>query len=42
MGWSYWCGGLWFSPDYMLLLDPLSFAPPIVDRPQMPLLLAHL
>lgn len=42
MGWSYWCGGLWYSPNYMFLLDPLSFAPPIVDRPQMPLLLAHL
>jgi endoglucanase len=42
MGWSYWCAGLWFPSDYMFLLDPLSFAPPIVDRPQMPLLLAHL
>jgi endoglucanase len=42
MGWTYWCGGLLFSPTYMFLLDPLSFIPPIVDRPQMPILLAHL
>jgi endoglucanase len=43
MGWSWWCGGLLFySPDYMFLLDPLSFEPPIIDRPQMAVLLAHL
>jgi endoglucanase len=42
MGWTYWCAGLWFPSNYMFLLDPLSFAPPIVDRPQMPILLAHL
>jgi endoglucanase len=42
IGWTYWCGGLWFPSNYMFLLDPLSFAPPVVDRPQMPILLAHL
>jgi endoglucanase len=42
MGWTYWCAGLWYPSDYFFLLDPLSFAPPIVDRPQMPILLAHL
>ena len=42
MGWTYWCGGLHYSPDYWFLLDPLSFAPPIADRPQMAVLLAHL
>lgn len=42
IGWTYWCGGLHYPSDYFFLLDPLSFAPPIIDRPQMPILLAHL
>jgi endoglucanase len=42
MGWTWWCGGLWYPSNYMFKLDPLSFTPPIVDRPQMAVLLAHL
>jgi endoglucanase len=42
MGWTYWCGGPWVPSTYMFSLDPISFVPPIVDRPQMSILLAHL
>lgn len=43
IGWTWWCSGLHFyDPHYFFLLDPLSFAPPIIDRPQMSILLAHL
>ncbi len=42
MGWTWWCGGPWYPSTYMYMLDPISFTPPIVDRPQMAVLLAHL
>jgi endoglucanase len=42
MGWTYWCGGLLFSKTNRFILDPVSFLPPIVDRPQMAELVAHI
>ena len=42
MGWTWWCGGPWYPSTYMFRLDPLSYTPPIIDRPQMATLLAHL
>lgn len=42
MGWTYWLGGPWVPRDHMFSIEPLSFVPPIVDRPQTAVLVAHL
>ncbi|CAF1359140.1 unnamed protein product [Adineta steineri] len=42
MGWTWWCGGPWYPSTYMFMLDPISFTAPIINRPQMALLLQHL
>lgn len=42
MGWSWWCSGLWVRSDYIYMLDPISFEPPYIDRPQMAVLLSHI
>jgi endoglucanase len=42
MGWTWWCGGPWYPSNYIFMLDPISYNPPIVDRPQMSVLLKHL
>ena len=35
-------GGLLFTKNNRYILDPVSFIPPIIDRPQMAQLVAHL
>jgi endoglucanase len=42
MGWTWWCGGPWYPWTYMFMLDPIDFIEPIIDRPQMAVLVAHL
>ncbi len=42
MGWTWWCGGPWYPWDYMFMLDPIDYIEPILDHPQMAVLLAHL
>jgi endoglucanase len=42
IGWTWWCGGPWYPSSYMFDLDPVNYTAPIVDRPQMAILLAHL
>ena len=42
IGWTWWCGGPWYPWTYMYMLDPIDFIQPILDRPQMSVLLKHL
>ena len=42
LGWTWWCGGPWSPTDYMFMLNPANLTPPLIDRPQMAVLLAHL
>jgi endoglucanase len=42
MGWTWWCGGPWYPQTYRFMLDPVSFIEPIVDHPQMTVLLKYL
>jgi endoglucanase len=42
LGWTWWCGGPWYPWTYMYMLDPIDYIQPILDRPQMTVLLAHL
>jgi endoglucanase len=42
MGWAWWCGGPWYPSTYRFVLDPPSFTEPIIDRPQMAVLLEYL
>jgi endoglucanase len=42
IGWTWWCGGPWYPSTYMFMIDPITFTAPIIDRPQMTVLLQHL
>jgi endoglucanase len=42
MGWTWWTAGPWYPATYRFMLNPLDFTAPIVDRPQMAVLLRHL
>lgn len=42
IGWTWWCGGPWYPTDYMFMLNPANLTPPLIDRPQITVLLAHL
>lgn len=42
MGWSSWTGGPWYPWDYMFMLDPIDYIQPILERPQVTVLAAHL
>ncbi len=41
IGWTYWAGGPWLG-SYMYSVEPASFAAPVVDKPQMSILVKHL
>ena len=41
LGWTYWAGGPWLG-SYMYSVEPVSFSAPVVDKPQMSILVKHL
>ena len=42
LGWTWWCGGPWYPWTYMFMLDPIDFIEPIIDKPQLATLVAHI
>ena len=42
LGWTWWCGGPWYPYTYIYSLDPIDFIQPVIDKPQMELLVKHL
>ena len=41
IGWTYWAGGPWLG-NYIYSVEPASFAAPVIDKPQMSILMGHL